>query len=234
MKKLPIVFLFICLCGPAFTQTKKQCKLLLGSFKLETDPSPGIFIDSYNWTINHMHINRKKDMVYFDTHYPGFDTIYFSNNEVQDTVITRFKPGHTYGFTIGAGMAGFDVYDVKAGKSKQYATLDLKVEQLSTNDTLLCFYSDLYGCKGTGRYFFQNTSIALGLPEKNTTEDHLSYITIGTLSKVFPFIKIYPYVNVSDCTEINKIVSVHVRFMYNEKLQAVYNAETKKLNLTLK
>lgn len=217
-----------------FSQTNNQCKLSLGSFKLENDPSPGMFLDSYDWTINHMHIDRKKDLVYFNTHYPGLDTIYFSNNEGQDTVITRFKPGHTYGFTIGAGMAGFDVYDVKAGKARSYATLNLKVEQLPANDTLLCFYSDLYGSKGTGRYFVQNTHISFGPPEKNTTEDQLSYITIGTLPKVFPLIKIYPYVYVADCSDLTKIVSVHVRFMYKEKLQAVYNSSTKKLQFKIK
>jgi hypothetical protein len=220
------------------------CHLLLEGFRLDHDPDMRLFMDSYDWSINGTHIDRKKDKVDFVSHHPGFDTIYFSNNEGQDTVITRFRPGKNYHFTIGAGMAGFDVHEIKTGKQvagpkKTSATLDLKIENLAPGDTLAGFFIDFYGSEAIGTLITKNGLVQLGQPVKFTSEDQLSYIIIGTL--VRPLVPgkgqkkiVYPKIQVFSRENVFPIVSVHTRFMYGEKLQGAYDATTKKLKLEVK
>jgi hypothetical protein len=181
------------------------------------------------------------------------------NGVSREKVITRFKPGKKYVITLGCCDAGFDIHDAEPRHyerlfdsipdwqydsirlSEENPPIDFNVINHISKDTLIGMYADLYACLGNGFMLKNNMHKRDLWPSKSGYADNRDFIMVAVRKDtLLPEVWDNGWFRIDEnegfnlwCESIRVVTKVQVRFMYHEKILAVYDAKRKRLKLKI-
>ncbi len=205
-------------------QKSNSCEIILDKSILKTSHPK----KNYYWIINGERYDNTSSIFKIKTHYPLVNTIQFCdiNHKIKNTILTRFKPAKTYYFKGGCCNEGFDlVSENEYAKMKNSSNLDenriktlnrtkftFEVRGLPINDSLICYLGDNYSV-------LSNTCHSI---KKNNKKYSIVIYKNDETNFISQFL-------VSKSSIEDEILNFQIRFMETNKVNIIYNYESKVL-----
>lgn len=216
----------------------------------------GLHVSSYGLRVNQEPLSASAKKLPYQSHYPGFDTIYYNMNEKGNIyrIITRFVPGKHYVVTQGC-CAMFDFMEYSKHEKQlelykktgnNYDKMDsirllyhetapvwVMGKNLSSTDTVYAYYGDHTGMP-----------YAALLKEKKTGPMHAYYGYYSANGASIMFYR-FPKGTIKPAEIKNgfvedafphieyQLASVYCLFFHQEKILATYDDKTKKISLKI-
>lgn len=251
---LRFLLYFFFLMVPFLSQAKQK------KFFVSVDKSllqeDGLHVNSYGLSINGQKIKADTHYIRYTSHYPAFDTIYYTMNDAGNPykIITRFVPGKRYVITLGCcamfefmeknkleklyelyRQAGnnYDKMDSIRLRYHESAALWVTGKNLPATDSVYAYYGDHTGMP----YAYLLNSQKTG-PMRSY---YGYYSSNGAAIMFYKFpkgaVKPAEFKNgyIEDLfPEIEyELASVFCRFFHNEKIMATYDARDNTIELKI-